>query len=283
MAMLCLNRVFARTWERSAGDMPEHEYWKDIITAIHLQHPGFVFLAEAYWDTEKELLDLGFDACYDKAFYDRLQQGTANELINRLSSDSPAPTDLVHFIENHDEPRARMVFPPRKEVLAAISMATVPGWRMIHEGQMEGRKIRIPVFLSRRAAEPLDLERRTFYQTLLRVASAPLCRIGEWKICSRLGWEDNQTFHHLAAWSWHHQGETLIVAINYSDQASQSMILIPWPDLEGSQWKLIDLMKGTSYPRDGTELVHHGLFVDLPAWDFHLLWCSTKQAIPYSR
>jgi hypothetical protein len=282
MAMLCLNRVFARTWENRVGEIPEQEFWKDIITATRLQHPGFVFLAEAYWDTEQELINLGFDACYDKILYDRLREGTANEIINRLSSDKPDPSNLVHFIENHDELRSRMAFPPRKEVAAAITIATTPGWRMVHEGQMDGRKIRIPVFLSRRPAEPSDPERQVFYKTLLRVAASPLCRIGEWKICSRLGWEDNQSFHNLVAWSWHTRDETLIVVINYSEQTSQSMILIPWRDMEGYQWKMIDLLKATSYLRDGGELVNHGLFVDLPAWDFHLFWCSTRQSIPYA-
>ncbi len=274
MAMLCLNRIFAQSWSDLAGDIPEQEYWKDVISAIHLQHPGFLFLAEAYWNTENELLQLGFDACYDKVLYDSLLKGTASDVINRLSTTSPPPGNLIHFIENHDESRARNGFTPRKEVLGAITIATTPGYRLIHEGQMEGRRVRIPVFLSRRPKEGQHPERQAFYRTLLRIASSRLCQDGEWQIGSLSGWEDNQTYLNLVSWTWRHQAEILIVVQNYSDQPGQGTLHLPWEDLPGHQWKLVDLLKGTIYHRDGDGLTRDGLFVDLPEWDFHLLWCT---------
>ena len=60
MAMLLLNAVFERTWGGRAGQRPPTEYWVDVITAIKKAHPGFLFIAEAYWDLEWELQQLGF-------------------------------------------------------------------------------------------------------------------------------------------------------------------------------------------------------------------------------
>ncbi len=53
-------------------------------------------------------------------------------------------------------------FSPEKERAAAITIATIPGARLFHEGQFEGRKIRLPVFLGRRPVEPVDPGLRAF-------------------------------------------------------------------------------------------------------------------------
>ena len=72
MAMLMLNSIFKRTWGERAGAVPATEYWVDVISAVKNQHPGFIFIAEAYWDSEGELQQKGFDFCYDKKLYDRM-------------------------------------------------------------------------------------------------------------------------------------------------------------------------------------------------------------------
>jgi hypothetical protein len=74
MAMLLLNDVFKRTWGARAGQTPSTEYWDDVVPAVKRAHPGFLFIAEAYWDLEWELQQHGFDFCYDKRLYDRLEQ-----------------------------------------------------------------------------------------------------------------------------------------------------------------------------------------------------------------
>ena len=73
MAMLMLNQIFERTWSGRAGPTPATEYWVDIISATKKIYPGFLFIAEAYWDLEWELQQKGFDFCYDKKLYDRLR------------------------------------------------------------------------------------------------------------------------------------------------------------------------------------------------------------------
>src|SRR4029077_3274097 len=73
MAMLMLNPIFERTWGERAGPRPTTEYWVDMISAIKSRYPGFLFIAEAYWDLEWELQQRGFDFCYDKKLYDRME------------------------------------------------------------------------------------------------------------------------------------------------------------------------------------------------------------------
>ena len=52
MAMLVMSDVFVRTWGDRVGPAPSTDYWPTVIPAVREAHPGFLFLAEAYWDLE---------------------------------------------------------------------------------------------------------------------------------------------------------------------------------------------------------------------------------------
>ena len=156
MAMLMLNSVFERTWGARAGARPESDYWSTIIPAVKARHPGFIFMAEAYWDLEWELQQQGFDFCYDKRLYDRLEKGDAESVRLHLTADAAYQRRLVRFVENHDEPRAAAAFPAKRLRAAAVAALTLPGARLLHEGQFEGRRVRLPVFLRRRPDEAAD-------------------------------------------------------------------------------------------------------------------------------
>ncbi|HZV81537.1 MAG TPA: alpha-amylase family glycosyl hydrolase, partial [Geobacteraceae bacterium] len=80
MAMLMLNNIFERTWGTRAGQRPDGDYWTAVIPAIKRRLPEFRFIAEAYWDLEWELQQQGFDFCYDKKLYDRLEHDSAESI-----------------------------------------------------------------------------------------------------------------------------------------------------------------------------------------------------------
>ncbi len=167
MAMLLLNRVFAQTWGERVGWAPPGEYWTDVIGAVRAEHPGFVFMAEAYWDLEYELQRLGFDFCYDKRLYDHLVARDVGALRGHVGGDPAYLQRLTRFIENHDEPRAAATFGPEQERAAAVVVATLPGAVLWYEGQFDGRRVRPPVFLARRPQEPVDAALRAFYECLV--------------------------------------------------------------------------------------------------------------------
>src|ERR1700756_464987 len=115
MAMLFLNAIFERTWSVRPGARPATEYWADLISTTKKIYPGFLFIAEAYWDLEWELQQKGFDFCYDKKLYDRLEHNNAESVRLHLGAESGYQDKLLRFIENHDEPRAAATFPCAKE------------------------------------------------------------------------------------------------------------------------------------------------------------------------
>ena len=115
-----------------------------------------LFIAEAYWDLEWELQQQGFNYCYDKRLYDRLEHGPAEQVRLHLCAELAYQEKLVRFIENHDEPRAAATFGYQKARAVAVTFATVPGAKLFHEGQFEGWRVRLPVFLRRRPRNAPD-------------------------------------------------------------------------------------------------------------------------------
>ena len=273
MAMLMLNDIVARTWGSRAGPPPATEYWTDLIPAVKAAHPDFLFIAEAYWDREWELQPQGFDFCYDKRLYDRLEYGDAESVRLHLCADTQYQQKLVRFIENHDEPRAAAAFSPAKGRAAAVTMATVPGARLFYEGQFEGRKIRPPVFLSRRSDECVDEAVHAFYTKLLQAIGNPAFREGEWRLCECTGWPDNAGFRNLVAWSWTGRDDRYLIVVNLSDADVQARVRPPWRDVREETWRLTDILSGASYDRAANEILQDGLYVNLAPWKFHFLRC----------
>jgi hypothetical protein len=276
MAMLFLNFIFERTWGQRAGPRPELEYWPELIQAVRRDYPEVIFIAEAYWDLEWELQQQGFDFCYDKRLYDRLEHDGPESIRPHLSGDLAYQNKLVRFIENHDEPRAAATFSPEKERCAAVTIATLPGARLFHEGQFEGRKVRLPVFLARRPEEAPDKELQEFYRRLLKALNRRDLAAGEWRLCERSGWPDNQSHRNLIAWCWRLGEERHLIVVNLSDSYSQGLIMLPWDELGGRAWRLTEELSGDAFDRDGSQLVNPGLYVDLAPWHFHFLKFSTK-------
>lgn len=274
MAMLVMNSIFERTWGSRAGARPEADYWSHIIPAVKRRYPGFHFIAEAYWGLEWELQQHGFDYCYDKRLYDRLEHDPAESVLVHLQADLSYQEKLVRFIENHDEPRAAAAFSPEKHRAAAVTVLTLPGARLIHEGQMEGRRVRPPVFLARRPAENLNADLLEFYRLMLKWLHRGNLLRGTWRLCECLGWPDNQSHKNLLSWCWEKGTYFSIIVVNLSGMASQGLIRIPLETLRGRSWQLKDVFTSVIYERHGDEMCGQGLYVELGSWGFHFLTCS---------
>ncbi|MFH1078782.1 MAG: alpha-amylase family glycosyl hydrolase [Pseudomonadota bacterium] len=267
MAMLMINSIFARTWGPRAGHEPEREFWPELIRPVRIEYPDFLFIAESYWDLEWQLQQHGFNFCYDKRLYDRLRHENAESVRLHLCAERSYQDKLVRFIENHDEPRAATAFPSKKAFAAAVTVASIPGAKLFHDGQFEGRRIHLPVFLERRSDEPVSPEVQAFYRRLLEILNSDCLRNGEWRPCERIGQPDLVGDEKLVAWSWRDSKESCLIVVNLSDAPAQGQVLLPWNDLAGGVWT--DLFTGNVY-----EIKGDGPYVDLPAWEFHILKCK---------
>ena len=64
--------------------------------------------------------------------------------------------------------------------------------------------------------------------------------------------------------------QRLIVAVNYAGNQSQCYVRLPFPDLAGRAVRLRDLTGPATYDREGGDVVSRGLYLDLPAWGYHV-------------
>jgi hypothetical protein len=277
MAMLMTNDVFARTWGERAGQRPEEEFWPAVIAELrgHAGHADTVLIAEAYWDMEWTLQQQGFGFCYDKRLYDRILGGDPAAVRDHLRADLGYQSRLLRFLENHDEPRIASELVPVLQRPAAVLIATLPGATMWHEGQFEGRRVRVPVFLRRRPDEPPDSELAGWYRDLVALVASHGVRTGDWQLLEAGGWPDNQTCGNLLAWSWSGGdgggADRHLIVINLSQAPAQGRIPLPWPDLPGRSWRLTDLEGDGEFEREGEELAGPGLFVDMRPGQCYLL------------
>jgi hypothetical protein len=271
MAMLVMNGIFKWTWGFRAGMLPEKEYWHEVIQMVRNRYSEVVFIAEAYWGLEWELQQQGFDFCYDKLLYDRLLHDRAASVRLHLLADLSYQDRLLRFIENHDEERAASIFSPEKERAAAMTIATLPGAKLLYEGQLEGRKTKVPVQVRRRPAEMLDTDLQGFYHKLLKAVKEEKLLNGEWRLCEHSGWPDNQSYLNLVAWCWRSGLTRHLIVLNLSDSTSQGIVRAPWDELKGRILKMDDVMSGEVFNRSGDEISEQGLYVDLKPWGYHFL------------
>jgi hypothetical protein len=252
--------------------VPEEDFWPTLIGRVRAAHPDLVFIAEAYWDMEWTLQQQGFDFCYDKRLYDRLAQESAESVRGHLTADPAYQERLLRFIENHDEPRAAATFGPGQERAAAVVVSTLEGARLYHDGQLDGYRTHIPVFLDRGPDEPVDADLRAFYERLLRAVADSDLRDSDWQLCECAGWPDNDSYRRLVSWCWSNAaGARNLVVVNLSDAAAQARVRLPWGDLGGRGWTLVDRLDERSFDRDGGELEADGLYVELEPWESYFL------------
>jgi hypothetical protein len=275
MAMLLEPEIIASTWGDRArpadGSTPkDNPFWSEATAAIRRRHPGFLFIAEVYWDMEWTLQQRGFDFTYDKRLYDRLRDAPARPVREHLMASPAFSERSLRFLENHDEPRAAATFDFQKHRAAAMITFFIPGMRFIHEGQVEGRRVHVPMQLGRRPAEPLDEGVRAFYQRLFEAMARPEVHAGGWRLeTCQPAWEGNPTADQFIVSTWEYQDRRLMVVVNYAPSQGQCYVIPSFSGLAGKRWRLADLMNDVQYQREGSAMAEQGLYLDLPPWGYH--------------
>ena len=263
--------------------MPK-EFWSEAIQEVKQVNPHFIFIAETYWSMEGQLQQLGFDYTYNKPLYEAIcgamQSGHAEGLMNFLRVlGTEYLARSLHFLENHDEERAMNALGDQRQRSAAVLLTTLPGLALIHQGQMEGRRERLPV----QRVVPLQNEKtnaslKTYYKHLLQTTSLPVFRKGRLHVL----YSNNTAF---TAYARGGSDQQALVIVNTSGHTQKGMVYItPGLRLESgiSYWLhdlYYDLKPGAIRELDGVQpayqypaaqLVKQGLYVELQPYDAHV-------------
>lgn len=216
---------------------------------------------------ERALQEQGFDLCYDKRLYDRLAHDSPESVREHLQADAPYQDGLIGFIENHDEPRAAATFGAAQARAAAVVMSTLPGARLYHDGQLEGRRKRIPIQLARGPDEPTDSDLRPLYGRLLRAVSDAGLRKRQVALV-RVRRLAGQRVPPPARF-------LMLVRIGRTPPCGGQPVqlrrrkpacVFPWADLAEGTWKLTERLTGRRFRRARDERVGAGLYAALDPW-----------------
>lgn len=271
VAMLVLSSIFERVWNRT----PE-EFWPRAIAEVKQTWPEFFFMAECYWNTEDSLLESGFDAVYDKTLLDDITRGQPL-FRDRFALSAAMHRTRVRFLENHDEHRVASQLDPARHRAVAAWTLSLPSIRLLFEGQMEGRRVRIPVQLQRRPDEEVNESVRTFYRALLEALSTPAVRNGYWQLLSpRPAWSGNDSHHKILGQVYETENRTVCIFANMSDARSQCWVHLGMSSPAGTEVFLRDMLGPKSYVRDGIALMLRGLYLDMEPWEAHVFDCTVR-------
>jgi hypothetical protein len=268
MAMLQLNDIFARLWSKFLPQgmaAPQTEFWTEVKKAA----PNLILLAEAYWGTEARLLNLGFSFVYDKDFYDAVRDLNLGDVRSCLGVPLSTQNRLVRFMENHDEARCAVTFGGQRLQALGTLMSTVPGMRFYHYGELEGRKVRLPIQLRRAAPEEPDPAVVAFFGKILQLTKEDAFHQGDWSLLPVTSAGD-ATFENLMAYEWRSETAWKMIVANLSGNAAQGRIPLGDRAFASKQYVFDDQLNGVQYQREGNELQGAGLFVRRDAFGAHL-------------
>ncbi|HLP75372.1 MAG TPA: alpha-amylase family glycosyl hydrolase, partial [Candidatus Paceibacterota bacterium] len=246
------------------------EFWSDAIQALRRKHPGFVFIAEVYWGLEEHLQSLGFDFTYNKELYDEILRCDFAAVRRRLLNAAPEfLSRSVNFLENHDERRIASVLAEAEHRAAAVLILSLPGCRLLHEGQLNGAQFRTPVQLFCRVAEPIRPAIRDFYERLLTVLKqlppdAGACRIIAPAANGSAGPAEN-----VILLIWRGEGpEFWLIAVNLGSRTTEVFAPVLSESGLRAGMRLEDRL---DWPGSPAELTDAGILVALPPYAARLL------------
>lgn len=274
MAMLILNNVFADTWIKTFPCLkpetkPTTEFWQEAISQIQELDSSFLFIAESYWNTETQLQDLGFAFTYDKGLYDLLKHDMAWQLSHHLQT-QPRPEHWVRFIENHDEARAARIFSELRSPTAALTVLTLPGLKLLHDGQLEGRQLKQPVQLVRQTTEAESTTIHALYNRLFKILNQPVFKEGIWKLVKMDSLdEQDHTANNLSGWMWTKDQTQWLIIVNPCSFESRGWLKSEWPAGQKTI-HLEDHWQSQTYEYPRSQLQAQGLYINLQGYQAHV-------------
>ncbi len=201
--------------------------------------------------------------------YDAVRQANAGYVRDRVASMPDRQGNFARFLENHDEERRAVAFPDDRLQADGTLMGTLPGMRFYHQGELEGRRIPLPITLRMAADEPVDPVSEKFFSLLLKITNEEVFHTGDWKIL-QVNAEGDAPPDGLIAYEWRSDSAWKIVVVNLADGTCQGRIPLAGAVDAAAQYTFWDQVNDVKYPRTGAELSSMGLFVRRDRFEAHL-------------
>ena len=272
MAMLILNDCIEKDWSTQLSSWgykrPSTEFWADAISSVKASYPNTIFIAEAYWDMDEILMANGFDFIYGKDLLDDLASWDLSSIWSYIKNRSDKFSKTLSFIENHDEPRAVAKFGDWvKADSAAIVAFTLPGAKLLFDGETYGYKNKLDVHLRRAKSESKISQVTDFYDQLLDIISQDVFAKGDWTLI-----EGNTNKGQVVSWRYSlftKSGTSKrLVVVNFTEVKAAADVVVA--DAVGKNGgdsiDIKELFSGAVYTRSASTMKTKGLTIVLDPW-----------------
>src|SRR5262249_41872062 len=148
----------------------------------------------------------------------------------------------------HDEPRIASILSLPEQRAAALLILSLPGMRFLHDGQLSGARLKLPVQLGRRSAEPPRPEIAQMYAQLLHTLKGSAVGRGTAALLRpRPAWPGNPTAQNFVIVQWLNEPNQLDLAVvNLAPHRSQCLVSL---QIGPGEWEMKDLLGSESYRR----------------------------------
>jgi Alpha amylase, catalytic domain len=216
MSMLVESEIFQRTWSNLLQrELPPYSsFWQTVIPKIKNLYPNFIFIAEVYWEMEKQMIGSGFDYVYNKSFLDYLIHQDYAKLQANLRYFNV--DHCVYFLENHDENRSASTLEKSKISLCVVLLCFLGGIQFFYDQQWQGQSVRNPIQILESQTTQTNLKIELLYKNLLEYTQQSVFEIGKTKIM-------DTPFADLVAIIWEYKDQKTCVFINFGETKRQMM------------------------------------------------------------
>jgi hypothetical protein len=152
-------------------------------------------------------------------------------------------------------------------------MATLPGMRLYHQGQLAGKRIRIPVQLCRVQEESPDEATVAFYDRILAITNEDVFHVGQWTLLTARSAGDDSSSN-VIAYQWTTNRDWRLIAVNLSAMVAQAYLhLNEKLEIELHKfpvYALYDRFTQLEYEGMREDLIQNGLYVRLDPFGCHI-------------
>lgn len=287
--------------EQFDAAMPQ-EFWREVVDRIAAEVPDTLLLAEAFWLMEGYFVrTLGMHRVYNSAFMNMLKQeenAKYRETVKNVLEFSPEVLKrFVNFMNNPDEATAVEQFGKGDKYFGVCAlMVTMPGLPMIGHGQIEGYSEKYGMeYRKAYWDEPVDEQlverhaREIFPLLRQRRAFSGVDHFAFYDFFTPAGTVNENVY----AYSNRYGDARSVMLYNNAFEATRGWIKVSTPmnvaqgdeihlvrrslreslgldDSDRMYYIMRDSRTGMEYLRQGRQLAHEGMYVELQGYQYHL-------------
>ena len=154
---------------------------------------------------------------------------------------------------------------------ATVSFLTLPGMKLIYDGQLEGEKVKCPIQLGKPSIDKGSKTIRDFYFKILSVVNDETYKKGTFYLLHSIKCDEkDESYKNIFAWYWQFNNDIKITIVNFSSKHSKGKIKLPTDNFP-QKIILKDLFTKTNMKITSKKLSDEGFMVNLKEYQSRIV------------